>query len=529
MLFAEIRDSIYLYGFTEKQAEYIKDSLTFKNPQYEKVMRYSKYATTRVPRYIQYFKEKYFPSKNRTALIVPIGTDLSKFKSEISGYNDNRVFPEVEFPKFTLTLRDTQRQAFEAYMGSVTDTHFGFPDYKSCVQLPTGKGKTVLGLKIASELNTRTLVIVHKDDLVKGWLKDIETAFDSQADIGIIKAQKRHVGKHITIATVQTLNRLKTSELERLYSAFGLIIQDEMHHCPSTSFSIGNRFRAKYRLGLTATPERNDGLTHIMRLYYGGFCYKYEYDESDTDILPVEVKRCIVGQYFNPVIKRTRGKYVLGDICQSKNFDELADLGDNEYRASNVSWESRPQISHQSIDGAVLHHLSVMNQVCQDIVKEYLEGHSCIAFFRRTDSVDLYAQTLQSLGVLPDDIGLYYGLNNDCESVLKKAESKRKFITLATYGKATEGTNVKQWEVAFLVSSLNNGKDVEQAVGRIRRTFPEGHKLSHALVYDYRYANCFQLANHGETRDMRYKKMNLSGQSPSTKTGLFSRGFRKST
>ena len=101
---------------------------------------------------------------------------------------------------------------------------------------------------------------------------------------------------------------------------------------------------------------------------------------------------------------------------------------------------------------------------------------------------------------------LYYGDAKESKDEMKrKAETKEVLITIATYSIATEGTNVKQWEVAVLVASINNEKNVEQAVGRIRRT-KEG-KISPVVVYDYSLPNVYTISRHIYTRMRRYHKL----------------------
>ena len=111
---------------------------------------------------------------------------------------------------------------------------------------------------------------------------------------------------------------------------------------------------------------------------------------------------------------------------------------------------------------------------------------------------------------------------------MQRAESREVLITLATYAKATEGTNVKSWEVEFLVSSMNNEKNVEQATGRIRRS-KEG-KLNPVLVYDYVSEEAYSLSHHYNTRRKVYKRLNYIIEEYVTKSGnkaLFSRGYKK--
>ena len=519
MIDVEIRGQVYLTGLTLNERRQIEQDLTFKNPKYAQIMKYSKWNSTSEPQYIEYFK--YYQRKGNLVMQVPVGYKLPD-NIEIGEITDRR-FTRVQkdFPKFVMTLRDTQREALEKFV----ECNKNPLNVSGSVQLPTGKGKTILGLAIAEYFKCRTLIIVHKVDLVTGWLKNIKEAFDGKADVGLIRASTRKCGKHFTIATIQTLNRLSEKELEMLYQTFGLVIQDEMHHCPSSSFSLADNFMCRYRLGLTATPERNDGLTHVMNLYYGDFCFKYGHKKDDEDILSVNVVRREVPVYFNPIVQKIKGKYTINDLTDFSNFDEDYRLKDGQIRISDMEYSKRPTVSHSLIDRAVVDCEDTVSFICKDIISEYDKGHSCIVFFSGVDSVELYAEALQSLGVPDSDIGLYYGNNKNCDEVIKKAENQRKFITLATYSKATEGTDVKQWEVGFLVSSINTGKNVEQAVGRIRRTKGD-MKLPKAILYDYRYSNCYQISRHGATRDSRYSILRFDSERSTKKRSLFSKGYK---
>lgn len=504
----ELSNSIYVSGLSPDELTKVKKDLTFDNPAYATIQRYSRYAYTTVPPYLTYYKE------HKGYIEVPIGYDLSKL--HVNTFVDNRVYENIDHAPFVLELRGTQKEAAESYLTANKET---FP-IKGCIQMPTGKGKSILGLYLASQLSCKTLIVVHKDDLVTGWQKDIALAFDNKVNPGLIKAKSRRVGHFLTIATVQTLNRLSAEELNDLYSQFGFVIQDEMHHCPATSFEVVANFRALYRLGLTATPERTDGLAHVMNLYYGDFCFRFEHDEDDKDILPAKVIVRNNPLYFNPSCKaHRRGEktfYKIHDLA----CPEDKKLADDLKRLSEIPYESRPKVPFQVIDDFVVR--GIKEQVCQDIIKEYDKGHSCIVFFTQKEHCRLYYDCLLE-SVSPDHLGFLYGDNTNNDEVLEKAEKTRKFITLTTYAKATEGTNVKQWEVEFLVSSINNEKNTEQAVGRIRRT-KEG-KINPVLVYDYRTPKVYSVASHGKTRDARYRKLHFTFEGEKFR-GLFSRGYK---
>ena len=80
-------------------------------------------------------------------------------------------------------------------------------------------------------------------------------------------------------------------------------------------------------------------------------------------------------------------------------------------------------------------------------------------------------------------------------------EAEKADVTLVTYGIATEGTNVKSWQSLFLVASINDAKNTEQIVGRIRRT---DNKKKEAYVFDYYSNDVWGTRRHKDTRRRRY-------------------------
>jgi len=503
-----IDSSITLSGLTLDDMNKVMESTTFPNPVYANVQKFSKYAYTNVPPYLRYYKVV------EDSIVVPMGYDLTKLKENYSvSITDNRIAPKaLDFGavNFSLKLRESQQEAVQNFFEMNK-----LPFIHGSIQMPTGKGKSILALYIAYKLGLSTLIIVHKNDLVKGWNDDIKLAFGNNVTTGLIKAKKNVTGNFITIATIQTLNRLSCEELEKIYNTFGLVITDEMHHIAASSFNLISNFRARYRLGLSATPERNDGLTHVMSLYMGGFCYNYKHTESEEDITKVEVTIRKSSLYYVPVCEQKNGKWrVVG------NLQKNSELSDNQKRISEIPFNIRPRVSFQTFDDYAVKNSIAL--VCSDIYNEFNSGHSCLVFFTKKEHIVLYQRVLSSdYGISTDKIELLFGDNLNCDDVLIRAENERQLVTLATYAKATEGTNVRQWEVAFLVSSINNGKNVEQAVGRIRRV--KEHKLNIARLYDYRHPSIYTLSSHGATRDTRYKQLHFLFNS---QTQVFSRGFK---
>lgn len=485
-----------IYNLTAEQQKEIKDKLTYDNPKYLSALKHArntKYIT--IDKYLFYYKQF------KDYLEVPRGFVMKDKHS----FEDLSIERTVSFPSFLLTLRDTQEQAYKSY---IEDTS------KGLIVMQTGKGKSILGLYIAFALKQKTLIIVHKDDLVDGWKKDANLCFSNELETGLIKAKKRIIGDQITISTIQTLNRCSEEELNKLYNEFGLVIIDEAHHISASTYSLVNNFRACYKIGLTATPEREDGLKDIMNLYLGDVCFQSKIDNNDSDILPVKI-------IIKDNLTRYEPMYTFdtnGLLKPSTNDDIRKD---NFIKISDLPYKERPKIGFDTVENNVLLNESFMKLVYKDVKAEYKNNHSIIMFFNQKEHLNHYHDYLVSKGITK--IQKYYGDSKEPKAVMKeRAESKEVLITLATYSIATEGTNVKSWEVAFLIGSLNNGKNVEQAVGRIRRK--KDDKINPVLVYDYNHANSYILKNHINTRKSRYRKLKFSINGD--KNTLFQRGFK---
>lgn len=500
-----------IYGLTYDQKERIKESLTFNNPAYMSAKRYGRSKYISIPPYLTYYKD------TKECLSVPIGVNIPEILTEnkIFGFADHRNDIQVKYPKFLLELRKDQFRAEEEYLKEVLFKQ----NPKSMIQLPTGKGKSILALHIAQHLKQRTLILVHKDDLVVGWQKDIKLCFGDDIETGLIKAKSRKVGEQITIATVQTLSRMSEEELSKFTNEFGLVVQDECHHVGLNIFNVIDKFNSKYKLGLSATPKRSDGLDFVFDLFFNGLCYKHVVTEDDEDICGCEVRVIDSNYKYSP--------FVHGNQVFNYYDFKPKDLPDNLTFLNDIPHKDRPRVPFLSIDDDVVKSSKTKVMVCKKIIEHYRQGHSVIALFTQKEHINIYYRYLCRY-VPKDQIMLYYGDSKEkSEDMMKKAENKEVLITLATYAKATEGTNVKSWEVEFLVSSLNNEKNVEQATGRVRRR-KEG-KLNPVLVYDVRYSDCYSLGRHYDTRKGVYKNLKYNIIDPkvdkSKRKRMFSRGY----
>ena len=139
----------------------------------------------------------------------------------------------------------------------------------------TGCGKTVMAISIVGQVRRKTAVLVHKDFLLNQWRERIE-AFLPGVKVGVLQGPTcDHEGKGIVLCMIQSL--VKRAYPAEFFDSIGLVVVDECHHIAAKTFSECLRpFGAAHRLGLTATPERSDGLERVVHWLLGPTVCKVE-------------------------------------------------------------------------------------------------------------------------------------------------------------------------------------------------------------------------------------------------------------
>jgi len=161
--------------------------------------------------------------------------------------------------------------------------------------MPCGSGKTQCGLEIISRIGGKALWLTHTEDLLNQSKSRAETVL-AQGGYGTITAGKVNVGSHITFATVQTLSKLDLSDFH-----FDVIVVDEAQHCAGTPTKVTqfykavSRLSARYKIGLTATPKRADGLQAAMFALLGPKIHEVSREEVAHTTCPVKIQTIETG------------------------------------------------------------------------------------------------------------------------------------------------------------------------------------------------------------------------------------------
>jgi superfamily II DNA or RNA helicase len=331
----------------------------------------------------------------------------------------------LDFPK---PLRDYQENIIDVYMKSVNTPICKNSDHNcsgGILEVPCGRGKTVIALKIISLLKKKTLIIVHKEFLMNQWIERINE-FLPGAKVGIIQAQTFEVeGCDIVIGMVQTLyNKDYPSET---FSCFGLTIIDEVHRIGSEQFSK-TLFKTitPYMLGISATVDRKDKLTRVLYMFIGEKVYSEK--RNDDDVVNVRALEYVSDDAeFNEPLLDFRG--------QTKYSSMIVKLCDYGPRSDFIV------------------------RVIKDLIEEEPDNQIMILCHNRSLLVYLYNSIMHKKIAT---VGFYIG-------GMKQAnlqETETKSIVLATYAMAAEALDIKTLSSLVMVTPKT---DITQSVGRILR------------------------------------------------------------
>lgn len=138
---------------------------------------------------------------------------------------------------------------------------------------PTAFGKTVTAAAMIARRGVNTLVLVHRTELLKQWQERLQVFLGvAKGEVGTIGGGKAKPTGKIDIAVMQSVSR--QGEVNPLVETYGQVIVDECHHVGAVSFdAILKRAKARYLLGLTATPIRRDGQQPIIFMQCGPIRY----------------------------------------------------------------------------------------------------------------------------------------------------------------------------------------------------------------------------------------------------------------
>ena len=231
-------------------------------------------------------------------------------------------WPKVDLPE----LRPEQKEALDAWVKA---------GRRGQIVMPTGTGKTEVAFAAMVETQVATLVVAPVRDLMYQWHRRILAAFGY--DAGIVGDNTFDI-KPVTVTTYDSAY----IHMDKMGAGFGLLIFDEEHHLPGKCRrEAAILSTATMRLGLTATPERSDGLDADLDWLIGPVAYRLPFKTvrgstlADFDVVRIPVAlndeeqatydQCsrLVRHFLASRRKETPG-YTWQDLCKELGKDPQA-------------------------------------------------------------------------------------------------------------------------------------------------------------------------------------------------------------
>lgn len=257
---------------------------SFSNPVFFKTQAL-RFSTQGIPRFISCARIEPGPA-NTKWLSLPRGC-LDETLSILEESNIAFAFDDKREPGTPLSgmntsfsLRKNQQDAVSAMLRHDT----------GILHAPTAFGKTVTAISLIAQRKTNALILVHSRQLLDQWLERLGS-FLPNVDLGVIRGGKKKPSGVIDIATYQSLINRKDNTISPIVQDYGHVIVDECHHVSAPSFeAVLNEVRAKYVLGLTATPERQDGHQKIIFMAAGPIRHKVKSSGQENFDQEVQVQ-----------------------------------------------------------------------------------------------------------------------------------------------------------------------------------------------------------------------------------------------
>ncbi len=309
------------------------------------------------------------------------------------------------------------------------------------------------------------------------WVAQLSRFLDLQPkSIGTIGSGKSKATGVLDVAMLQSL--VRKDEVADLVANYGQIIVDECHHLPAFSFErVISEVKAKYVVGLTATPYRRDGHQPIIHLQCGPTRISLDRKQLTTD-----------EEFTRRLILRETG-FILSDTDSEKTIQEIyAQLTADQQRNSLI---------------------------LDDIKRSLPEGRSPILLTERKDHLEFLAGELRAsvknLVVLQGGMGVKQ--RRRVTELLASIPDDEERLILATGRYIGEGFDDARLDTLFLALPFSWKGMLVQYTGRLHRLHPGKEEVQ---VFDYVDSSVPMLAKMHEKRMKGFRAMGYLQATPET-------------
>ncbi|WP_440060147.1 DEAD/DEAH box helicase [Thermogladius sp. 4427co] len=351
-----------------------------------------------------------------------------------------------------ISLRDYQEEALAKWLDN---------DRKGIIALPTGSGKTVIGIAAIARVQERTLIVTYTKEQARQWREALLKITNIPSSmIGLLYSEEKKIAP-ITITTYQSGFRM----IKEIAPYYNMLIVDEVHHLPADKFRyIAVHSIAPYRMGLSATPFREDGRHEELFPLLGGVVYyktpgelsekgylaKYTVYTVKTRLLPDEWR-----EYLE--LRTMFEKFANG-----REFEKLVEDASRGDKSAAEALRI-----HSKIRMLLAKSRSKIEKAVEIARRELEKGGKIIVFTQYVEQAEEIAKRLNAwllTGRTPDE---------ERKKALEEFKtSKSGILVVTTVG--DEGLDIPDANIGIIVSGTGSRRQFVQRLGRLLRPKPEG-------------------------------------------------------
>jgi superfamily II DNA or RNA helicase len=429
---------------------FLKEELNFLNTEFI-IKKKSNKNTFGTERYFRFIEE------TENSIIIPkgfVGKTIRFCRENKIDYDfidERKKLNSVSF-SFNAQLKEHQ----QLVMNSISKKDLGV------IVAPPGSGKTVVGLKIIADKKQPALIITHRKQIAEQWIERIEAFLGiSKNDIGKIGQGRNKIGKHITIAMIQSLSKeIEKPDSKDFLNTFGTIIIDECHHIPAETFrNTIAKLQTFYLYGLTATPFRKYNDDKLIFIHLGEIIAEIKSNEISTSKTPkIIIRNTELDVPFN---------------SKTDKFETLSKI--------------------------LIHDSTRNKRILQDVINELKSDKKVIIITERKEHIDSLNQYLkQSYETITLSGEDSESAKNSKWKLLKEGNYQVLITTGQFFG---EGTDLQNPNCLFLVYPFSFEGKLIQYIGRVQRS-----KVT-PTIYDYRDIKIDYLNKMFLKRNVYYRKI----------------------
>jgi superfamily II DNA or RNA helicase len=311
---------------------------------------------------------------------------------------------------------------------------------------PTAFGKTAVAAHLIALRKVNTLVMVHRRHLMDQWRERLAQFLGLSAkDIGQIGGGKTAQTGRLDIAVMQSL--IRKGDVKDLVAEYGQVIVDECYHVSAFSFErVLRKVKARYVVGLTATPIRKDGHQPIIFMQCG----------------PIRVDV-------------SAKKQAAGSAFQYEVIPRLTEF------TVPIEWDG---IGIQDIYTALIRDEPRTDLIVTDVVSAIEDKRSPLVLTERTEHLEKLHERLVRL--VPNVFVMKGGVGKKQRDALaleiSKVPEDQPRVIIATGRYIGEGFDDARLDTLFLAMPISWRGTLQQYVGRLNRLH---EKKQIVRVYDY--------------------------------------------